>query len=366
MDRSKLGRLGAGRVAAAACASALLIGGCGDSSSSSSTSTPAPTPTAAATGFEPVLLRLDVYGDAYTSAVYGGQADLTAERTAIAKERDTVYATDRAVRKLKTPPAAQRALVGYLTQSGYVVAALDRLYKQPNMHAIQTQLGSTLSPSITKFLEAETPLRASLGLPKYDPWLSERPVGETIYSDTLSAPSSKLRRLMGSNVRFAGGGLEVAAAANLNGLTGPSTPYNFDGRHIAVQVDATALKGNPYIGIVCPPGRNVPDSHLVGQIAPGAQWSIGVLHLERNGYLMHAPERSKAIKVGKTNHLRVDCDQWRPGLTTVRVYVNGQFLGASSGAFSLDPSKEAGVAIVSPTTAALVKFTNWRVSKLGS
>ena len=204
----------------------------------------------------------------------------------------------------------------------------------------------------------------SVGLPRDDPWLSAQPVGEPLYSDSLSTPHGNIKWLMGSNVRSAAGGLELGAAADANAGTGPSTPYTFDGRHITVQVDETAVTGNPYIGIACPPVANVQDSHAIGQIGPGAQWSIGLLHLNRSGYLMHAATPATTVKVGHTNHLRVDCDEWRPGLTTVRLYVNGQFLGAASGAFTLDPTKEAGLAIVSPKAPALVTFTNWRVSKL--
>jgi hypothetical protein len=366
MKRAKLGRLGVGRVAVVACAGALGVAGCGGaSSSSSSTSTSGSHPSASAAAFQPVLGALDVSGPAYTSAVYSGAPDLTSERAAITKMRASVYGADLAVRKLKAPATAQRALVTYLTQSGKLVAALDHLYQEPSTQAIAAHLPSMLSPNITSFVNAETSLRARLGLPRTDPWLGPQPLGPTIYTDSLSGPHGKVKWLMGSNVRYAAGGLELSAAARRNGLTGPSTPYTFDSRHIAVQIDERTLKGDPYVGIMCAPLANVSNTNAVGQIGPWAQWSIGVLRLNSPGYLLNTPTASKAIKVGQTNHLRVDCDEWRPGLTTVRVYVNGEFMGSSSGAFSLQPTREAGVAIVSPKTASLVKFTNWQVSKLG-
>ena len=108
MYRSKLGRLGVGRIAPVACACALGVAGCGDSSSSSTTR-PALTHSAAAAKFGPLLLGLDVASDAYVTAVYGGQPSLTEERSAIAKERDAVYTTDLAVRKLTVPQAARAA-----------------------------------------------------------------------------------------------------------------------------------------------------------------------------------------------------------------------------------------------------------------
>lgn len=364
MYRSKLGGLGVGRIAAVACACAVGVAGCGGSSSSSSSAPPTRPSSAAASQFAPVLLQLDVQGPAYSSAVYGGQPNATAERGAIAKLRATVYETDLAVRKLKAPAPAQQALGTYLTDSGKLVAALDHLYQEPSMQAIHSGIPS-LTPNITKFLDAETALRTRLGLPKNDPWLQAQPLGPTVYSDSLSGPHGKIKWLMGFNVHYGSGGLEVSAAAGRNGLTGPSTPYTFDSRHIAVQVDETTLKGDPYVGIMCAPMTSAPDSHAVGQIGPGANWSLGVLRLNHPGYLMVGLTPTKAVKPGQTNHLRVDCDEWRPGLTTVRLYVNGQFQGASSGAFSVNPQDEAGVAIVSPKTASLVKFTNWQVSKLG-
>ena len=365
MYRSKLGRLGVGRIALVAGACALGVAGCGGSSSSSTTSRSTPTHSAAAAKFRPLLLGLDVASDAYVSAVYGGQPSLTEERSAIAKERDAVYTTDLAVRKLTVPQAAQAAFVAYLTQSGHVVAALDQLSKQPTMRAIHSHL-SAVSPVYSTFFTAETKLRASVGLPKDDPWLRAQQPGPTVYRNSLSAPHGQIKWETASNVRYADGGLELAAAANHNATTGPQTPYTFDGRHVTAQVDAKALTGNPYIGIACPRATNVADSHLIGQIGPGATWSIGVFRLQQNGYLMRSLTPTKAVKVGQTNRIRVDCDEWHPGLTTVRLYVNGQFLGAASGAYELAATQEAGLAIISPKTPAVVKFTNWQVSKLGS
>ena len=365
MYRSKLGGLGVGQLAAAASACAIGVAGCGSSSSSSTSSATTPTPSAAAAKFEPLLLQLDVASDAYVTAVYGGQPSLAAERAAIAKERDAVYATDLAVRKVTVPQASQAAFVAYLTQSGRIVAALDQLYRQPTMEAIHSKL-SAVSPVYSRFFTAETKLRASVGLPKDDPWLSAQQADPTVYSDSLSAPHGHIKWAMASNVRYADGGLEIAAAANHNATTGPQTPYNFDGRHVTVQVDAKALKGDPYIGIACPPATNVADSHLIGQTGPGATWSIGVLRFQQNGYLMRSLTATKTVKAGDTNRIRVDCDEWHPGLTTVRLYVNGHFLGAASGAYELAADREAGLAIISPKTPAVVKFTNWQVSKLGS
>jgi hypothetical protein len=233
------------------------------------------------------------------------------------------------------------------------------------MNAIHSLLDSALTPDYKKFDPTVHALRASLGLPPHDPWYAAKPLGKTVYTDSMNGPHKRISWLLGPNVKWAAGGLEISAAAGHNGISGPNTPYSFDSRHVSIEVDAKAVTGNPYFGIACPPQAGDLTTHMVGQIGPGAKWSIGVLHMNGTSYLLHALTPDPVVKTGQTNHLRVDCDQYAPGLTTLRLYLDGKLMGADSAAMSLDPGREAGVAVVSSGPAATVKYSNWRVSQLG-
>ncbi len=77
------------------------------------------------------------------------------------------------------------------------------------------------------------------------------------------------------NVRYGDGGLVVSTVKE-NGLTGASSSQRFDGRHLAVQVDAKVLSGKPYVGILCPGVASTPGEFLSAEIGPGAEYSFGL------------------------------------------------------------------------------------------
>jgi hypothetical protein len=168
------------------------------------------------------LLRETIAGEAYSTEIYAPQPTLSAERAAISNLRNAEYDTNLAVRKAKTSAAAQRALVAYLSSSNRLIADLDRMSKQPSMDAIHSLLNSALTPDYKKFDPTVHALRASLGLPPHDPWYAAKPLGKTVYADSMSGPQKRISWLLGPNVKWAAGACRSAPPLTRTGSRDPT------------------------------------------------------------------------------------------------------------------------------------------------
>ena len=91
---------------------------------------------------------------------------------------------------------------------------------------------------------------------------------------------------------------------------------------------------------------------------------IGIYRQFGSSEMLLGPTSSSAVKAGQWNHLRLDCDQFAPGFTTARLYVNGTFVGSRTAPLAIKPGYEAGVNVVSTGAAATAQFKNWSVSTL--
>ncbi len=352
------------RVVSMGCVAALAVAGCGSGRSSSTSTSTTSTASAAVNPAVVTLLEAqDVSVGGYDALIYAPAPTLAAEKTLLSELRDALYKGNLQIRKYTLPTASRTTLNDWFTANSAVVAALDQLGQKPSLDAIGAALKTQLTPALTKYNNAVAALGRALGI-KGDPWYRAKAKGALIYTDSLSAPHGKIKWLQGANVSYSHGGLTISAVKGGNGQTGPTTPYTFDGRHIAVEVDAKPVSGQPFYGIQCPVPTTPAEGTLVGQVTPDGKWLIGI---KRNpsSIELTAPTTNAAIKAGQVNRLRLDCDQFAPGSATARLYANGKLLGSASAPMDLTPNYEAGLAVISPADAASsAVFSNWSVYKL--
>lgn len=204
------------------------------------------------------------------------------------------------------------------------------------------------------------------------PRFRSKAAGSVIYRDALSSPQRAINWDISANAYYSGGGLTLSVPGGAVLTTGPVTNFTFsyDARHVTVQVDAVQTRGSGYFGIICPALVGRPSTSVAGQLAPNGAPAFSQINLRGSAFLLRVipppgVSANKPVANPKVfNHLRLDCDQYSPGLMTMRLYVNGIYAGASSAAVQLERRSAPGLVVASSRATAAAVFKNWSVSTL--
>jgi hypothetical protein len=335
--------------------------GCGNLSLLRTTKSPAPSRGSP----QQLLLGGVVAADAYTSYLYADAAQTLAGQKAVAQRfRDSVASEITALRQQRLPVSAQAPLAGFSSAGETLIAGLDALGQVSSLASMHALLTGSLSPAITRYEAAERPLRQALGIPPLR-WLhTQRPQG-LLYADTLAGSHPPIKWTLSGDVQYRGGGLRISTTGAA--LTSPTAPFQFDDRHITVQVDARVLRGDPTVGIVCPMLEGQSRAYLTGQIGPGAKYSFGLFRPEGTSSLLRGPFPTPRVLPRHSNRIRLDCDAYSSEFTTMRLYLGGKLVDYVSAPVQLATRGQPGVLVVSSGGApAAVRFADWGVWRLNS
>jgi hypothetical protein len=351
-------------------AGSLALGACGGSGARTTSSIRnGSAPTAAAGRLSDLLTEQGVEQDTAFSRV-SATTDVATARSAVMNLHDALAADDASLGRLRlSGPAAGdlKALIGvddrYVTGLTTVTAAADVQALTSQLYALQSTLIDD-SPSAAK-------LAKDLGVK--EPWMETRPVVRTVYTDNFTTTTTfSTSQGPGGAVTEGGGHLTFSVVPQHVIRTYPTATHAFDGAHVTTQVDATPSTGDALLsyGLVCP---HVKQQSAVIVIIGGGKYAIGVVD-HANALRLYVPfDAASAIRTGTaTNHLSLDCDQYAPGITTVRLAVNGMHVDTVSvpGDLPVDETEpgniDPGVVVANSTpTGVGVVFANWSVSAIG-
>lgn len=324
------------------------------------------------------LLTEEAVEQDLTQSQTNASQSLPAAQTLLRNLRTELVADDAAIRKVTLPASAHTDYQAFLTDNSSLISGIDRaVATATDITGLLDQFYGLNGGKFIDLTPSAERLKHDLGLPKSTSWFDPPKQTNTVYSDNFTDPSSfNTGNGAGGAVSEGGGHLDMSTNGALS--TGVKRTRHFDGSHIRVQVEAAAQAGSKVAyGIYC---SNIKGNSTVGvAIATDGTWEVRSLKLG-GGFVAgdvyeSVTKPDTTIKTGQaTNRIQVDCDQYGPGVITVRLVVNdkkiaaidvpGTLPGDESLPGNIDPGPfMANVGAVS-SHASTVQFTNWSVSTL--
>lgn len=304
------------------------------------------------TRLEQVTLRRAVTVDAYVGVIYAPAAGLSTREGAARRLGHRLTSSMTALARLRLTGPTARLARSLEAADRRFAALLERVAATVALLPFSRAL-TAVTLAANRATAAEHRLRQSVGLTARDPWFSPHPRGEVIYSDDLLEHHAGVNWQTTSTVHYGHGGLQLDLSDAQKLTARPGTSYSFDADHVSAQVTGRPRSGDPYYGLACP---TTGTSTIVATVRPAGRWTLGIDLYPFFTAVSH-------LISPRANTVRLDCEQFAPGLATGKLYLNGHFLGAASAALDLGPASPSLLAIGDGSRSSPVVFTNWSVAR---
>jgi hypothetical protein len=350
----------------------IVAAGCGSGATTTSSGTTAPPPSTGGAGsgtaahFEAILTEEGVEQDA-AGAVLTASTTASDDQAALQALHAQWEADDAALRALPLTGQAGRDLPAMLSANAAYEAGVAKAESQGDPKSIEGTLSAT-NPDLIDRTPAAAAVTKDLGLPAKEPWFGPQPAGPLVYRDDFTKPGTFAT---GQGSTEADGTLSVVYG-NGSVSTSEASTHAFDGRNTTTQVSVTLpSSGNDVrAGLLCPDvGKKVA---VGGGVEGDGKWALFNYDISTGSTTIFAADNLPA-GAGLTHTVRLDCQQYAPGIVTARLYVDGSRVGEQSLGGQLpadetqpDASDPAVLAVNAGTAPATFLFHDFSVATLAA